>query len=212
MIKKLINRSVHRRLRQAELHPFALHCAERLIGNPAYAPLQAAALDMKEKCIAFAAALSLAENRGRDTVYAKDEARKALLAAIEEVAELLETHAADDPLYISNAGMPLRINFRRRSTAVLQAPEKLQASATKNSGEVLVTFTPVEGARMYAIEWSDAVTAGGQEPVWNNGQYSTSRRAILVVPPRREIRVRVKALASGQRSSAWSAAAIVSVS
>lgn len=195
-----INRGEYRRLRQVALLPFAQHCLERVLDNPVYAAVQTAAQALGQVCPAYAAALSLAENKGRDTVAAKNELYKAVFKALDRLADAIEANAAGDPVYVTNAGMSVRQNGRRRFIDAPGVPEKVRLSLTKNSGEVQVEFEPVTGARMYALEWSDA--AG--EPNWQNGNYSTARRVLIQVPARREVRVRVCAIGSRNRCGNWS--------
>lgn len=207
----LVNRSAFTRLRQADLQPFAQHCTDRIIDNPAYEPLQAAAREVKAHCAAYALLLAQAQNRGRDAVVAKDQARLTLVQSLHRLADGLDVHAQGDPTYLINAGMTLRDSARRRYPGIPAAPENLRVRSTQKPGEALVVFDRVEGARMYALEWCEAPGAPEQREQWQNGNYSTARRVVIALPSRKDIRVRVRALNPNNRVGAWSVPATVFV-
>lgn len=199
MEKPLVNRSEYHRLRQAALLPFTQHLLERILDQPDYAAVQAPAQALQEKRAAYSLALSLAETRGRDVIKAKEEAKKALFGALDRLVDALEQQAGGSPLYLTNTGLSLRQTGRRRFTGPLGTPEPVRIVPAKNSGEALVEFGRVEGARMYAVEWS-----AGDDPSWQNGSYSSARRIVIPVTARRDIRVRVCALGAANRRSSWS--------
>lgn len=195
-----VNRGEFRRLRQAALLPYAQNCCARILDNPVYPAVQAVVQELRGKCVAYNTALHVAANRGLDTVANKNEARKALALALDQLADAMEaSNTAGDSLYLINAGFSVRQNGRRRFLGLPVAPVNVRLRPARSSGEAIVEFNPVEGARMYAFEWKDDV---GQP--WQNGNYSSARRVVLRVTARREIWVRVHGIATGNRPGPWS--------
>lgn len=199
MEKLFVNRGDYRRLRHAALLPFAQNCCVRVLDNPAYAPVSAPAQNLRLQCDAYNIALHAAENRGRDTVAVKNQSRLALFEALDRLADALEANAAGDPLYLSNAGFGIRQATRRRFAGLPAVPQNLRLRPGQSSGQAVLEFSPVEGARMYAIELRNS-----PEQDWQNGNYTTGRRVKLQVPARQESQVRVSAIAAGNRRGAWS--------
>lgn len=203
----LVYRGDYRRLRQADLLPFAQNCCARILDNPAYAPVQPLAQSLREQCTAYNTALHAAANRGRDTVAVKNQARIALETVLDQIARAVETNAGSDPVYLTNAGFSIRPFASRRQKALPNAPQNLRLRSGQNPGQAILEFDPVEGARMYAIEVRSTPEQG-----WQNGNYSSSRRVTLQLPARQENWVRVSAIATGNRRGAWSEAVVAFIS
>lgn len=187
------------RLQQAALLPFAQNCCSRVLDNPVYATAQELAQTLRQKCEAYQLALHTAENRGRDTVAIKNQARVALITALDRLSYVLQIAAASDPAFLINAGFAVRFSARRRLTGLLPAPQKLRISQGKTSGEALIEFEGVDGAHMYAIELGESA-----EGPWQNGNYASARRIAVPVVARRETWARVSTIGRGNRKGPWS--------
>lgn len=188
----LVNRTLFTQLNQTGLVPYAQNCLGRVKDHAAYQPVQLQTTQLEEAATAYAAALAVSRSGGSDRIAIKNAAMK-----------VLEQHAGGDPLYLPEAGMmPRRSN--NKVIEELNTPETVRVRPGSTPGQAIIDFSPVPGARMYAIEW--AVNDSGE---WQSGHYVSSRRALLKVPARSDLRVQVRALGPKNRKSNWKVAETV---
>lgn len=181
---------------------FALNMHTRMNGNPKFASIQTPLLDteLPEALKRFEQLL----HESADGSKTKILERKATRLDVQNLVIKTATHVGiisnGNLALIQEAGFNLRNQVIRRFTAGIDQVTGLRAKQGRQPGEAIVTYNPVAGAHMYAIEWSldNGLT-------WQNGVYSSARRASVTgLPVRQDILFRVYALGAQQRKGAVS--------
>ncbi len=186
-------------LGDASFAQFAATVLSRVSGNPKFSALQPfVSAELQPAYDRFAFALQEAADGGRTKVAIKRAQRMALTDLLEIMAAHLQTMPDNSETLILESGFhPRRRVFRSSDPEQVQG---LRASNGEHSGEVILEFEHPDTARSYGIEWS---SDGGQQ--WQNGTYSTARRAVLHgLPTYQNVQFRVYAIATQQRKGAVS--------
>lgn len=207
-MKMIVLRRALINVRQDQLVTLAENVVQRTASVAAYQPLAAALAELAARIPTYKEALAAARDRGLTAIAIKNQARAALLAALDAVADGLDLNAGGDPLYVLNAGMPVRAQ-RRRNAGEMAPPAGLQARPTGQPGEVLVSFRLPNRAAVQSNAVEHSVD-GGQ--TWKNGAYNSATRFVVSkLPSRQEILLRVRSMGARGRESAWTAPVTVFV-
>ena len=207
-MRSKITRRVYRTLRQADLMSFAENVLNRTKTNPAYAALGPEVQTLETYLRDYTQLLAKARMGSPEDTLAKEYAKKKLREHLDVVASALESNAANDALFIVNAGFTPRAQSQR-FTGPVEPPRNLRASGTGRRGEIRIGLEdPMPGiVRTHALEFSL-----DQGASWQNGTYhSKSNFVVTNLPHSPELWIRVCALATRGRKSEWSEPVMVAV-
>lgn len=195
-------------LQQAELASFAANIVRRTLDAAAYAPVKPQVTALHLALQTYTEALADNRRTGTAQTVAKDRAKAALLAALNELASAIEQQAGDDPLYIVQAGFS-RWKERVDYAGPVLPPVNLRASGTGRRGEVRLSFDRPQPTlvRSYAMQYS-----ADNGATWKNGAYAQRSNFVLRdLPHCPSLLIRVSILATRSRQSDWSEPVVVAV-
>ncbi len=186
-------------LGDASFAQFTANILARVHGNPKFSALQPFIItELQPAYDRYARALQEAADGGRTKVAEKRAQRLALTDVLEIMASHLHTMPENSEALILESGFQPRRHVNRSTNP--EQVQGLQASNGQHSGEVLLQFKHPQRVQSFGIEWS---SDGGQH--WQNGTYSTARRAVVSgLPIRQDVLFRVYAIGTQQRKGAVS--------
>ena len=197
-----VRRTSFRELNQSKLANYADNVVKKTTGKPDYDVIRTLLDQLNTVNTVYTVSLGDALSRDKAAVVAKTDDKKAVLAALEQIATGLEMNANGSELYVVRAGMEVH-KQRTVHTSEMPPVTDLVLEATLIAGQMLVKFKyPASYRRQvetFAVEWS---ADNGQ--TWTNGTYKNAVRiTVSDLPNRTEVIVRVRALGSRERKSPW---------
>ncbi|MDX1910037.1 MAG: hypothetical protein SFV22_01060 [Saprospiraceae bacterium] len=195
-----ISRRHYRRVPQSALIAYSENILIRTRDVAQFAFLQNEVKALETPLEQYRAALAAALNGGRAEIAQKNNQLKALIAALDAVANSLEAHAESSQTMILDAGFSVVIPPARIETP--ETPEIQRISSTGRKGELLVLLNDADPRAVltHGIEYSD-----DQGQTWKNGIYRNQRRFILTdLPSSPQLFIRIRSIGRADRLSKWS--------
>jgi hypothetical protein len=200
-LKPIVLRGAYNSLINADLSYFSENVVNATFKVKTYEAIALAADELQMKSEIFKNALAAAKFNEETSVITKNNAQKALMEALNQVANGLDYFAyyqEDSVNYIVGASMKAqRGRAAKRSTSNELDPPQITGIIPSNiiPGDVLVDITKIEGASNYGFEYSE------DNEKWINGQYSSVTTATLKLPSRKDLWVRARAIGTRNRKS-----------
>jgi hypothetical protein len=174
-----------------------------MFGNKTYQELQGAITNVKAKLEIFKEALIAAEEALPKNLKRRDEAYAALIFELHILSSGIEFFSRGDVEYMEGTGMTVRKVEKQKKSAKptsMVAPQFTKVEASKTPGHIDLFYTEIPGTKLYGFEYSE------DQITWKNGQYSQKTSASVLIPTRKDVWVRVRALGVNQSQSEFSAA------
>jgi len=205
-----IARQSYQRARQSTLAAFAKSVIARTTGVDEYRDLQAQVQPLAGLLDDYQNKLSVARNRGRAEILAKNLAQTALIKQLNMVATALEELAQDQEQLIVSAGFTVQQETSFRYNTKLPTPIITRATSTGKRGEVRIQVddqVPAYAVATHAIEYSLDRESG-----WINSTYHSHRNFVADgLPHAQQLWLRLKSLGHGNSKSDWSEPVLVAV-
>jgi hypothetical protein len=205
-LKPIVLRGAYNTLVNADLSSFSENVVSATFKVKGYEAIALAANELQQKSEIFKNALIAAKFNEELSVITKNNAQKALMEALNQVANGLDYFAyyeEDSVNYIVGASMKAqRGRAAKRPMSNELNPPQISGIIPSNMvpGDVEVDITKIEGASNYGFEYSE----DGEK--WINGQYSSATTVTLKLPSRKDLWVRARAIGTRNRKSEFGAA------
>lgn len=202
-----ISRRHYRRVPQSELIAYSENILARTKNVEAFAFMQSEVQALETPHEQFRIALAASLNGGRAEIAHKNQQMKALVAALDQVANALETRANGNPTMILDAGFSV-VPLSNRVDAP-ETPEILRIGSTGRKGEVQVQLDDADPRAVltHGVEYSE-----DQGQTWHNGTYRSQRRFVLEnLPSSSALFIRIRSIGRSDRLSKWTEPAVVAV-
>lgn len=138
----------------------------------------------------FSETLALAADRGRTAVSRKNAARKVVEKHLVKVANFVALVAGDDLSIVIKVGF--KTKKPRQPRPAITAPENLQTESGNNPGEILISVSPVKGAKTYLFEYTTDPLS--ENSTWKTEPDSRSEHLIAGLKPGQKYWFRVAAV------------------
>lgn len=197
-----ILRAAYQRIGQDALALYAANVIQNTSNSAAYAPVQPAIQHMQTALNQFKQARANAADGGKAVTVLKNMAKDQLRQAMDAFCDALEQQPGADLAYISQAGLS-RWSDRLPDIGEVPPLRLIRVASTGLSGQLQVRIGDAKSPVVlhYAAEYSL-----DQGTTWHSAAFSSSRNFLLRdLPASRDLRIRVRALATRSRHSAWSA-------
>lgn len=180
---------------------FSRNVHARITENPLFASIPAAdktALDVANT--AYEDLLKKAVKGSTLDTVNKNNGRDAVTNLLYKIAQTVNVIAGGDEAVILAAGFEVRKHAERKGGDPAPITD-LVVQPTLVPGEVHCKWTKSPDSNKTAFEWSEDV-----EPrQWHNGEYSDGSKLLIKgLPPKTNVVIRARALATGNRKSNWS--------
>jgi hypothetical protein len=203
MKKPIILRSTFTGEKKPQLVIFVENVVTKMLGNKVYQELQDAVIEVVALLTTFKLALVASEDASTSIRKQRDSAYEALIFKLHILSSGIEFYSNGDINYIEGTGMTAQVAGKAKKSAAkaLVAPLITKIEASKIPGYVDLDYTAIEGTKMYGFEYSEDQTT------WKNGQYSHLTTGSVMIPTRKDVWVRVRAIGVNNVQSEFSAAA-----
>jgi hypothetical protein len=203
MKKPLILRSIFTDESKPQLVIYVESVVLLMFGNKVYQDLQDAITTVKATLETFKEALIAAEEALPKNRKRRDEAYEALIFELHVLSSGIEFFSKGDVTYMEGTGMSARKGEKKKSAqpTTMASPKILKLVASKEQGHVDLEYTEVPGTKLYGFEYSE------DQITWKNGQYSHKTSGSVLIPTRKEVWLRVRAIGINKTQSEFSAAA-----
>jgi hypothetical protein len=150
---------------------------DKMAGNPAFpnSPVDLAAF--LTAITTFQASVVVSLDGSKQAIAVMKKQREGLVKMVEQLGHYVEAASNNDPVTFTSSG------FAIRSTARVPLAPIAQPTVDKvdqgKSGELLVTVSVVQGARIYEVDYAP-VSTNGAVPVWTKITVATARKPVPV--------------------------------
>jgi hypothetical protein len=194
---KLLVLRKHNKMTDDRLRSHAANVVSATDGVPAYESVATEAASVKVRYTAFSSASEAAANGGKSLTLTKNDAKKALLDALDVLGTALQLTVREDLTYITNAYYEYRTQ-PVRSEEPLPDPILEFVNTGTLTGTVVGKLKALsKGVKAVAIEHSK-----DEGETWVNGTYATGRRfTISGLEVRKDYLVRALYHGTFQRTS-----------
>ena len=172
-MKKWINRGAYKRKPQTEGSSIGFNIYQSVTTDPRFAHLKPVADALKAQRDAYEVANAKAVNGGTVLINEKNAAYVLFIAAIDSVADGVESRAECDENFVRATGFtPVKAS---ESVSDLPLPKGLFVINDERSGSIKTGWQPEPNSITTVIE-----TQIKGETTWQNGRYSTSSRNNII--------------------------------
>ena len=186
----------------SELDVFTKNIIQRLSTNASLVSLKPQLDELIPVYEAFSSAKSVASLGGKDRIMERETRRLELMTKLTIAAKYVEILATSKPEVILASGFEERKakskNTKKEPIDVI-SPPNFKVLNTPNTGEVRLSWMPVDGVRVYAIEHRQ------KDAAWKNGEYTTNEGISLSgYELGSYIEFKVRTIGEGELKSDWS--------
>jgi hypothetical protein len=203
LIKLLVLRTGYTSQKLPELVFFVENVLIKMNNNKTYQALQEMTQEIQVKLENFRLSLVAAEDGLSASKKKKEAAYDSLIVSLHYLSSGLEFYSKGDANFITEAGMQVQgvKKGKRNNLTTMVPPQLTKVAASKIPGHVDLEYTSIPGTKMYGFEYSE------DQITWKNGQYSHVTSGSIMIPTRKDVWIRVRAIGVHKVQSEFSAAA-----
>jgi hypothetical protein len=207
-----VNRGKYNKLRQDPLALYAQMIVSKTSENATYSEVAVQVAELKEKSLAYDAALLAAAQGGKELVFLKNQAKETIVILLDCLVNVAEVFAKGDDAYLVGMGFEVR-QKGTRSRLPLVAPEmpiRISVRSTRTKGELEVTFQLPNREHVVTVAVEYRI-AGSSEPFANGLYMETETMVLTGLPQLQMVEVRFRSLGRELLKSGWTSSIIVPV-
>jgi hypothetical protein len=186
-----------------ELDAFTKNIIQHVTNNAAFASLKTQVEELSPLYEAYSAARTVASLGGKDRIIEREARRQELLNKLTAMAKHIEILAIEKPDIVVSSGFEVRkprLKTMKKDPLSVVVPPNFSVLNTPNSGEVRLSWMPVDGAQVYGIEQRAKDVTD-----WRNGEYTTNDGILLSgYTPGSYVEFKVRTIGAEELKSDWS--------
>jgi hypothetical protein len=150
--------------------------------------------DLASARMALEKAMEMAAYGDRRAIAARNLCLKKLEEELRKAAAYVNAYSHGNETVILESGFDLR--KRNNQPAKLEAPENFRIKRTENSGELILSWSPVSNSKNYLVQCCQGKSTDKTE--WLTIHYSTKSRCVITdLKPGKTYQFRVLAIGAG---------------
>jgi hypothetical protein len=175
--KKVYVAMIFNRLTNDELVSAGGAAVKGLDGNPKVPNLPISITDLKTGLQGLSTAVAAAQDGGKTAIAEQRKQRTAFIKMMKKEAVYVEEIADTDPTVITTAGFQVKTG--PVPSQQLPAPV-IDKAVQKALGQMVTSFSPIAGGRMYQVHWGEQGPGGTFPTAWTTLEVAKARPAPLI--------------------------------